>query len=82
VIALGALKVAAVAAAVAVAAWVVFAVGLMTLDTEDRLMGTFNGNYVINRHPYLLAAVLMCIAGGVTAAVALLVAAIAWAVGV
>ena len=77
----GALKVAAVAVAVAVAAWVTFVVGLMTLDTEDRLMGTFNGNYIINRHPYLMVALLMSIAGGMTAAFALLLAAIAWAVG-
>jgi hypothetical protein len=80
-IALGALKVAAVAVAVAVAAWVTFAVGLMALDDGEKRMGSIDGRYVTSRHPWMVAAALMLVAGGITAAFALLLAAIAWAVG-
>ena len=80
-IALGALKVAAVAVAVAVAAFVTIAAGLMTMDDEERFMTSIDGRYVTNRYPWMLVAALMLVAGGITAAFALLLAAIAWAVG-
>ncbi len=77
----GALKVAAVAVAVAVAAWVTFAVGLMSLDGDERLRGAVDGRWLAGRHPWMVAAMTMGITGGITATFALLVAAIAWAVG-
>ncbi len=80
-IALGALKVAAVAVAVAVAALVTVAAGIASLDANERLTGARDGRYLADRHPWMVAAVLMLVAGGITAAFALLLAAIAWAVG-
>lgn len=80
-IALGALKVAAVAVAVAVAACVTIAAGIASLDGDERRMGAVDGRYFADCHPWMVAAALMFVAGGMTAAFALLLAAAAWAVG-
>jgi UPF0716 family protein affecting phage T7 exclusion len=80
-IALGALKVAAVAVAVTVAAFVTIAAGIASLDANERRIGARDGQYLADCHPWMVAAALMLVAGGITAAFALLLAAIAWAVG-
>lgn len=79
--ALAALKVAALAVAVAVAAWVTIAAGIASLDANERRIGAIDGRHLADCHPWMVAAALMLVAGGITAAFALLVAAVAWAVG-
>ena len=78
---MAALKVAAVSLAAAFVAYAALRIRIAALDGSERRMGAVNGKWFISKHPVLIPFALTFIIAGFIGVVALLMAAIAWAVG-
>jgi hypothetical protein len=80
-IAMTALKVAAVSLAAAFVAYVALQIRIDALDGSEKRIGAVNGKWLISKHPVLIPFALTLTIARFIGVVALLVAAIAWAVG-
>jgi hypothetical protein len=81
VIALNALKVAAVSFAVVAVMVVAIRLRLASLDNHEKVIGAKNADWLLLRHREIIAFAAVYVLAGVNGVVCALIAAIAWAVG-